>query len=315
MNKVFRTIGFSAALSMVGVLATGLAGCGRSASGSAEPADAAYTAKLNAYTQAHNTLLGDAGMQLAEDNYLGPGPRALVSDKLGFDLEPVAQSLAQARDQLKAARALPGSSMGDADRAADTLIAAINKATAKLSEVNAYYSSQGYKQDGLARGKREDGPIVAVLSEADVAMQRFNSLIEADLQHQTLADIARLKAKGDLLDYDVKLGINQARSAIELFKRPENVTDAARFRQADALVASLQRTLADLRTRIEAAKRDRKPSEGEVSPYYDGAANSLLSLTGYFHNFEQRRDKASYDTMLTAFNTAVNDSNDLTRYR
>lgn len=118
-------------------------------------------------------------MQVAEDNYLGPGPHALVSEKRGFGLDTLGESLAQARDELKAARATPGGRLADADRAADALTGAINKTTAKLSDINAYYEGGGYKQDGLAKGRREDAPIAADLSETDAAMQRFNRVIEA----------------------------------------------------------------------------------------------------------------------------------------
>ena len=269
-------------------------------------------AKLNAYTRVHNTLLNEAGLPLVEKYYLGPGPHALISEKLGFGLDGVGQVLDQARDELKSARAIQGGGMDDADHAADVLLTAINKTTAMLSGVNAYYSSKAYEKDNLVQGRREDSAITANIGEADAAMQRFNAIIEADLKAKSLSDIASFKNKGDFLDYDLKLSLYQAKSAIDLVKDPRDVNNPAIVNKVDKLMNSLQQTLTDLRARIETAKRDQKPNQEQLNPNYEGAAAALASIPQDFVAFQKQPSESTFNGLISSYNNAVNDANYIT---
>ncbi len=115
-------------------------------------------AKLNAYTDGYNIVIGEFGLKQQLDDY----------QKAGINgAHPMPQAvyltggwLDQARAKLQAARAMPGGGLADVDTAADRFLPALQQVLTHEGSLNGYYQSKAWRDDGLARGKREDPLLV-----------------------------------------------------------------------------------------------------------------------------------------------------------
>ncbi len=122
-----------------------LAGCNRGVGGT-PPALSGDQAKLNAYTDGYNIVIGAFGLRQQLDAY----------EKAGVaGLHPVPETvyltggwLDQARAKLQAARAMPAGSLGDADAAADRFLPALQQVLTHEASLNSYYQSKAWRDDG-----------------------------------------------------------------------------------------------------------------------------------------------------------------------
>jgi len=281
-----------------------LGGCdklpgGKSADGIAAAAkNPADMAKVSAYTQGFNKLVGTYGLVETADDYA----EADISRRSAQD--PIIVSagwIEQAQDALKSARAMPGGSK-TVDQAADTLIADLDKVLARLRPLKVYYDSKAYRDDGLARGKAEDPLMQAEFQTALADMDAFSEALKAERNKHLTVELAALKARGDLLGYNSKLALQQSESLVDLFKSPEDFSDPATLAKGDAIVAQLETTLADQRKAYAEAKAK---AGGQIGPTRQIAADQLTSMIGNYRDLKRTRSAEDFNMMQHNYNSAV----------
>lgn len=288
--------------------AIALAACDRSgrlaaAAGGADPAQA----KLNAYTEGYNVVLGEFGLGEEYQSYLkadiaGPQPEPERAYMTGGWLN-------QAQEKLHAGRALPTSGLQAVDAAADAFIPALDKVVAHEAALKSYYASKTYKDDGLARGRREDPMLRAEFTTALAAGDRFNAVLTQARDARERQELDRLKRSGDMLMYDMKLSLAQARALTETFGSQADLTSPAKRAQADAHAAALQATLSDLHAQIAKAKPKMQGPDAWRVDSFDRASQSLDTLTGAYRDLKGGGGVEAYKAMLQAFNSAVSSVN------
>lgn len=290
-------------------VALAVAGCGQigdqwnnvsSAIDQADRGTPSELAKLNAYTAASNTLLDTFGLSATAEAYA----EQQIAAKAPSDSISVSDGwLEQANTALKAARALPGG-RADVDAAADKLIGALDAALQRLDGLKAYYGSKAYTNDGLKRGKQEDPAMLAEFETALTAMDQFRTLLDRERDKTQAADLAAMKAKGDMLRYQTKLALQQGRELVSLFKTDADFRNAAVIAQADAKVAVLEKTLAAQRLELGKAKAAQTEKE-YVYTKYGLIADQLNTAIGDFRDLKQSGDVDDYKNLIGHYNDAV----------
>jgi hypothetical protein len=302
--------GKARAAASVSIVATAVAaalilgGCdklpgGKSADGTAASARSPTDmAKVGAYTEGFNKLVGTYGLVETADDYA----KADISRQSAQD--PIIVSagwIEQAQDALKSARAMPGGSKA-VDQAADTLIADLDKVLARLRPLKVYYDSKAYRDDGLVRGKAEDPLMKAEFQTALTDMDAFSEALKAERNKHLAVELAALKARGDLLAYNSKLALQQSESLVDLFKSPEDLSDPATLAKGDAIVAQLETTLADQRKAYAEAKAK---TGGQIGPTRQIAADQLTSMIGNYRDLKRSRNAEDFNMMQRNYNSAV----------
>lgn len=282
-----------------------LGGCdklpgGKSAEGVAASAkNPAAMAKVGAYTQGFNKLVGTYGLVETADDYA----EADISRRSAQDAIIVSDGwIEQALDALKSARGMPGGSKA-VDQAADTLIADLDKVLARLRPLKVYYDSKAYRDDGLARGKSEDPLMKAEFQTALTDMDAFSEALKAERNKHLAVELTALKARGDLLGYNSKLALQQSESLVDLFKSPEDLGDPATLVKGDAIVVQLEKTLADQRKAYAEAKA--KAGGQQMGPARQIAADQLTSMIGNYRDLKRSRSAEDFNMMLHNYNSAV----------
>lgn len=309
LNKAARSARSASVLVLAISAVLGLGGCGEpsggKADGSGEAAasvqNPAAMAKLDAYTESHNDLLDTWGLISTAQTYDEQDiPRKTAQDSIMISDGQIGLAL----EKLKRARAMPGGPPA-LDKAADTLIADLDKLMSRLGPLKIYYDSKAYREDGLARGKTEDPQIKAEFQTALTDLEAFSDGLDAERRKHAAAVLTALKTSGDSLGYNSKLALQQAESLVSLFKSPKDLTDPAVLSKGDAIVAELDKTLADQRQAYAAAKAKAKTPIEQPNPNHEIAAGNLTSLIGDYRDLKQSHKVEDLDDMTKNYNGAV----------
>lgn len=266
--------------------------------------------KLTAYTEAYNKLIGTFGLTETAKRYEDAG----VSGKTGSDNIYVTDGwISQGREALNKAIESAGD-LGKADEAAKALRDTLDPLLKRLGGLKIYYDSKAYKDDALARGKAEDGPMRAEFESALKALQAFDAQISVLQRARDEKLLAGYKAKGDLLSYNSKAALRQAEDLINLFNKPEDLKDPAVIAKGNAQVTVLEKTLADLRAETDKAKAAGGDSDRTRSLLYHGQVSTYLtSMVGKYRELREDGDPRDRNSMIEDYNRAIDAANNLER--
>ncbi len=268
--------------------------------------DEAARAKLSAYTEGYNKLLDTFGLQQTAEAYTKQDiPNQSPSDTIVVNTGWLEQGVTL----LRAARAKAGGP-ADLDKAGDALIGALDTALKRLNGLNVYYESKAYREDGLARGKKEDAAMKAEFQAAFTAMEQLGAIIDRERQAVTTAELSALKAKGDMLGYNTKLALQQAASLVALFKGPNDINNAAVFAEADKQLATLEKTLAAQRDELAKAKAAVKAGD-HVDVNYELVNGRLNTFVGGYRELRGSHKPEDYNRLVDQYNDAIGDANDI----
>ncbi|RYX97346.1 MAG: DUF3829 domain-containing protein [Comamonadaceae bacterium] len=284
------------------------AGSSVTAAAPGKSADASQdsVAKLNAYTEAYNKIIGTFGLPETRDRYY----KANIPAKRATDSVSISDGWVDiALEQFKKGRALPAGGFGELDKAADQLIAALDKLVVELKDLDVYYTSKAYKDDNLAKGKAKDAEVRGHFEASLGALKNFNDILSAEQKKRDTAMLAKLKDSGDLLGYSTKLALQQGEELISLFGDENDISNPAKYTQGDTIVASLESTLADQRKQYAAAK-DKQPSPDSG---HESAGSRLVSLVGSYRDLKQSKKASDYNSMVKNYNSAVESANRISR--
>ena len=284
---------------LIGVASLCLSGCDKiSASrdkdqSSAATGIAAASTQLDAYISAHNRLIGTFGFYEKAANYRKANvAHASTNGQFLVDAGWIDKGI----DELKQARGLAGAP-ADLNAAADALIASMTKVQKHLAELAPYYTSKAYMDDNLARGRKEDAQMLAEIDAADADLKRFSGMIDREMVKRDTAMLEKLKAEGDMLDYNRRLAMFHANALISRFTAAQ-APDAALFQRADADLAIIEPAIAA--ARAEAAK-----AGGKEPP----ELHFLSSMLGSYRSFKKDHRPFNAEMMLGSYNHAVEAAN------
>ena len=284
---------------MIGLALLGLAACdklgapGGNASGSAAATDPDGGKKLDDYIGAYNDLLGTWGLQDKAKDYRDSD---IPNGAPGGEFRVSPGWIGKALDKLRAARAMPGGSPG-MDTAADALLASAGKVEAHLASLQTYYDGKKYLDDKFARGKAENGPMLAEIDAAEKDLAALGKLLDAAIEQRDVVLLDKLKS-ADPLAYDIKLALIHSKKLLNLFNGQEQPAKPELIAKGDTEVAI-----------IEDAILDGKKEAGKQGKETPRALNMLNSMLGYYREFKQDHDPSHLDTVLTYYNGAVEDAN------
>ena len=288
-----------------------LAACGGAGSGGNGAAGTVattpdVTAKVSAYTEAYNALIDTFGLPATADEY----KEAKVTSQSPSDNIIISQGWVEtAEGKLKAARALPAS-LGELDSKAEALDNALLKVLARLGPLYQYYNTKAYRQDALKRGKAEDAQMVAEFDAALKAMEDFNTVLVKQRRAGVDAELAKLKAAGDMAAYNNKQAMQQAEDLMLLFNKPEDLKDPAVFAKADQIVASLEKLLTEQqKTLVEAKAKAKEPLETSRLSTYGLVDDMLGTMIGQYRQLKQSHSGSDMKSMVSSYNSAVSLAN------
>lgn len=271
-------------------------------------------AKLNAYTKGYNVVIGTYGLRAALENYERghimdpkPEPEYVILSNGRLD---------EARSELKAAHAMPAAGLGDVDAAANRFIPDLDKVMAHATELNSYYTSKAWRDDGLARGRREDPVLVSEFHKAIAEGDVLEAALDKARDQREAAELNRLKTSGDLLGYDTKLAISQARVLASGFNSEASLHDPQKIAQADLRAVDLQKTLADQHAQVIKAKaKSGGAASGSVGiadfrvDTFGRASDELDEMLGHYRDLKAGGGLDAYNAMISTLNSAIGDAN------
>jgi hypothetical protein len=284
-----------------------LAGCSGSGGGAGAPlAGGDGQAKLNAYTEAYNNVVGPFGLKQQLDSYnqalhgSNPLPEA-VSLNGGW--------LNQAREGLQKARAMPGGDLADADQATDRFLPTLDKLLAEEASLNGYYATKAYKDDDMARGRREEPALLADFHEAMAAAAPLDAALTQARDARQRTELARLKRSGPADAYLTELALSQARALTSGVHSEADLHDPAKIAARDRIAKALQQTLADQHAAVAAAKARPDAAQNYPLDAHGRAGDDLNKVLAGWRDLKTGGGAASYNAMVQAFNSAVEDEN------
>lgn len=309
MSKLRWMTGAAALLALAGCDKVKSIGGNSADAVAADGRDNAANAKLDTYTEGYNKLIDTFGLPETSETY----SEARIAAKSPTDSISISTGwIGQALTKFKEARALPGGA-ADLDAVGDRLIAALDKVLARLTPLDTYYSSKAYREDALARGKREDPLMLAEFKAASDAAAAFDAILSRERRARTEIELAELKKSGDTLRYTTKLALYQAEPLVDLFNAPEDVRNPAILAKADAMVVALDKTLAEQRTAFAAAKAAGKTPSDTPDIGYQFVENRLTSMIGDYRDLKQSGDVSDVNDMLRNYNHAIESMNNVMR--
>ena len=301
MISVTRSVSLAALTAIV------LVGCSRG--GGVTLGGGGDKAKLNAYTDGYNTVIGEVGLKQQFDAYEkagigGPHPEPQFVFLGGGWLD-------QARAKLQSARALPGGGLAAADAAADRFLPALQRVLAHEAALNSYYQSKAWRDDGLSKGKREDPILVSEFKTAFALAVPLDAALTKARDAREQAQLDQLKHSGNPVAYESQLALSQARTLVNGFKSEADLHDPAKLAAGDAHAAELERTLADQHAAVSKAKANLTPGtvDGWRVDSCGRAGDDMDKLLGAYRDLKAGGGAAAYQTMIASFNSAVSGLN------
>jgi hypothetical protein len=250
--------------------------------------------KLDSYVEAHNKLMDTFGFEEEAESYRKSNiSHASISGPFNVDAGWIDQGV----KKLKAARAMSGGSP-DLDAAADALISSMDKAQTHLASLETYYESKKYLDDKLARGKAEDGQMLAELDAAERDFKAFGALLDVALDRRDEALLEKLKGSDNLLGYNTKLALIHAKKLVNLFNGPDDVKKPELFAKGDAEVAIIEKAIADAHSAAT------KAGKGDPT-----GLSSLTSMIGSYRSLKQEHEVTDLKSMVSEYNQAVDSMN------
>lgn len=322
----------SAAIIAMGLLATA---CGKSpepsAAAPAKPAPAAAskptaapepdkTAALqreaqSTYITVYNRLIAEhGGTASAYKNYLA---WQLLSKKprQGLDeFDSGSEGFSETIGKLQKARA-SGSGDAQLDAAVDSLIASGKQLLAAWSPMDSYLNTKGFLEDNYARARAADGAMKAGFTATLTSIDGLGTALDRVQDQQRLDRMAKLKAAGDMVNYNMLASMAAAKSLMGVINQAEgraSAKDKVWVAKADAAVAAVETAQQEYTAAIKKAQAEAAPGK-EPSSSHNSLTTAMQSMIGQVREFKSRAHPGhlgnavnNYNNMVDTYNRSLN---------
>jgi hypothetical protein len=200
---------------------------------------------------------------------------------------------------------MQASGFNEMDKSADDVIASLEKLLPQLKTLKLYFETKAYREDDLAKIKSEDASLLANFAVGTTASEKFNSLLSVEQKKRNAAELAAMKASGDLLGYSTKLALQQGEELVNMFSSENDINNPEKYKAADALVAELDKTLAEQRQHL-AAEKNKKPGADNG---HESVGGYLVSLIGSYRDLKQFKRSQHFNKMVETYNNAIATAN------
>jgi Protein of unknown function (DUF3829) len=247
--------------------------------------DEAFDTKMSAYIECFNEThqVVDRAMERyaswIED--LGVGPTG--KERNVYGVPKIDESyVAKCTSAAKLSTSAPA--LGALDDAAKAYAAALQVAQPKVEELSTYYDREDYKDDKLAKGKKQHQSMWAALVECERASDRFSAAIEKENDKRLEKELAQVeKELGQKLLWHKMVAGKLAR---QLLKPIEGETFD---------VTSVEQQLSRFSAHVDATVAYAKAHPDEVPPRWSAFENTL---NGFLNAAKERmrrvRDRKPY---------------------
>jgi hypothetical protein len=211
------------------------------------------------------------------------------------------------------------------DQASARYVVASDRLVALTAEAHRYYNQKDWRDDKFAKGKSMHPPLVAAYREWEAAHTALSAEAQRIGDLRRVAQLAKLKASGQMLRHDVELSLKQARDVLDFVgeqlakvKHPHAMDLAGLKERIDTYDA----TLGTLRTAVsqgqERAKKEFGMSEYNFKRYVEAGDGFLLNAKEVLRAGRERTAMPVHrypdEQGLTGkFNEMVQSANNLSR--
>lgn len=274
-------------------------------------ADAAENSeRYNDYVEAHNHLLdwfygSTQGMEdlLAQYRRQRLGSRSggrseptlyLNVSRLGNHVRALEQGVAQA----------PRSGADALDQLAARMLGNSRSLLNVGRELEDYVVSRRYVEDGFARGRELDAPLIKGWEQLIADQAALSAALSESERRNRLQAIEAARKRGDEAGALTDEAMLHASDLLELLQRPEDLSDKTKVARADVLLAALERALQGLRQHT----RDSQAGSDRGNRYLQSLiADRLTQVVGSYRALKSawRPGEREFKDMFDAYNRAV----------
>ncbi|WP_171257538.1 DUF3829 domain-containing protein [Acinetobacter qingfengensis] len=260
------------------------------------PAD---TVRINDHIAIANQLTGLSGVEQAQAQYLKQKIATATPDKAidypSLNYKYLNEKFSALKDVSSLSPAL--------QTASKDLKVKIHALEQDYNEFNIYYDSGEYKTDQLAKGKKADAQIQQHFKEAVDSFQRFQIALNEVYSKEKKKELEKLKESGNAYAYHRAAALDASERLVSVFQTEQDITNPAKYKEADAIADQLQQELNQLNTEYN------KNKEKDPKIATDTVLMSLSSCLKYYREFKQSKNQYDFKFMIDAYNSAVQYSN------
>jgi Protein of unknown function (DUF3829) len=217
---------------------------------------------------------------------------------------------------LKEAIAMPGATP-ELDKAAKLLLTNIETYLPNWNNLQEYNKAKRYEDDNGAKGKEMLPKYIEGMEKIEVSLDALQAEIDSAGKVEHAKTVAQFKKDGQLLEMHTWEATGSAQKVLDLFSSDDDFKDAAKIKQADAHIASMETSLAAIK--VEHAKRkaedEKVDSGGEKSlpliDRYDSVHDELNEMAGHYR--ESRKDPSKFNDAVGSYNDAIDALNMMNR--
>ena len=218
----------------------------------ASEATESESGNINSYVEIYNQLVGIMGLQEAKTKYENQHIESISKDR-GVSFPR--RNYDYINEQFAAAEKTKGVSP-ELSSAGKDLKQKINLLQQDYNQFNIYYESGEYKTDNLAKGKAADASIKKHFEEAMISFNKYQDALNQVYKKEKADQLEKLKQSGDLYAYHTAASLKAAEELVNVFKSEDDLKNAEKQKEADAIANRLQQELSALNT--ESIKRKEK---------------------------------------------------------
>lgn len=270
------------------------------------------SSKFNAYVKAFNSVNemfygGTKGMADLLAKYQSQN---LANRSSGSGSEPIrymnTSMLRNSVDALRnGARVAGVGPYAKVDAAAKAMLATGEPLLRLSREMEDYFSSKKYLEDGFARGREMDGPYIAGWTQFIADHDRMSDELDAAIRTNRLANIEQLRFAKENLRAAAAEVMLYSSDLIDVFDDVSDFRNKDKTALGDPLASQLEKSVSEI--------RELSQGTGANASLYDLLAGDMSEFLGRYRSLKSSffPSAKDFDEMIDRYNRAVNHSNRL----
>lgn len=263
------------------------------------------------YSKVYNRLIAEhGGTASAYKNYqawqlLSKKPRQGLDE---FDSG--SEGFSETMGMLQKAR-VTGSGDAQLDAAVDSLISSGKQLLAAWSPMDSYLNTKGFLEDNYARARAADSAMKAGFTVTLASIDGLGSALDRVQDQQRLERMAKLKAAGDMVNYNMLASMAAAKSLMGVIDQAQGRASAKEkvwVGKADAAVAAVETAQQEYTAALNKAKSEAAPGK-EPSSSHNSMTSYMQSMIGQVREFKSTGHPGHLGNAVTNYNSMVNNYN------
>ena len=266
------------------------------------------TGKLNDYIYGYNSIMvGNWSLWPSWNTLTNHTMKAKPADTISF---PVVAGLEKGITSFKKGLAVNAQASPELNAAVTAAVTAGEKLLKDERSSLPYFRDQVYRRDNL-----DGGRVVLPILKADYtklidAMNDIGAILIKKQRAETLRRMDVFKSQRNMVPYYAEQSLLYGQDLVTLFNDPENsVADNAKYVAGDKIVASLELSLKNLKTSLEA---DYPKREGNND--LDSIISHLEGTIKVYKYMKEKKTAKSFNLMMKRYSNAVESYNRILKF-